>query len=74
LDKWSAFNDGCYVQIHLLRGNEYVFNPDTATTELVKPVIEIGFGRSSHAIDFIETISEEWERYLESKETDKKTK
>jgi len=71
---FSGSNDGCYVQIHLLKGHEYIFNPDTETTELIKPVIEIGFGNNSHAIDFIETISEEWERYLESKETDKKAK
>jgi len=70
IDKRDFYNcdEGCYVQIHLLKGNEYVLNPDTGITELIKPVIEIGFGKNNHAINFIEAVSEEWEKYLESKE------
>lgn len=65
---FSSSSDGCYVQIHLLKGNEYIFNPDTEITELIEPKIEKGYGNRSHAISFIENISEEWEKYLESKE------
>lgn len=59
---------GCYVNIHLLRGNEYVFNPDNETTELIKPKIRKGFGEHSHALSYIKSLTEEWEKYLESKE------
>lgn len=70
---FSGCNDGCYVQIHLLKGNEYVFNPETETTKLIEPKIEKGFSKNSHAVSFIKTISAEWEKYLESREIEKTT-
>ncbi len=65
---FSGGYGGCYVNIHLLKGNEYVFNEDTGTTELIEPKIKKGFGEDRYAMSFIKTISEEWEKYLESKE------
>lgn len=65
---YSGCDDGCYVQIHLLKGREYVFNPETEITELIEPIIRKGFGKNNHANSFIESISEEWEKYLENKE------
>ncbi len=65
---FSGSSSGFYVNIHLLKGNEYVFNEETETTELIEPKIKKGFGKTEYAMSFIETISEEWEKYLESKE------
>ncbi|MGC3977782.1 MAG: hypothetical protein QM751_05815 [Paludibacteraceae bacterium] len=65
---FSGGYGGCYVNIHLLKGNEYVFNEETETTELIEPKIVKGFGEDRYAMSFIKTISEEWEKYLESKE------
>jgi len=62
---------GCYVNTHLLTGNEYVFNPDRETTELINPKITKGFGEDRHAMFFIKTLVGEWEKYLESKESQK---
>ena len=59
-----------YVQIELLNGNEYVFNPDTETTELIKPVIKIECSDGG-VQTVIKDISEQWGKYLESKENDK---
>lgn len=69
---YSGGYGGCYVNIHLLRGNEYVFNPDNETVELIKPKITKGFGEDRYAMSFIKTLTEEWEKYLESKENQKK--
>lgn len=63
---FSGGYGGCYVNIHLLRGYEYVFNPETEITELIEPIIIKGYGNDSHAMSFIKTLSEEWEKYLES--------
>lgn len=65
---FSGGYGGCYVNIHLLRGNEYIFNPDKETMELIKPKITKGFGEDRHAMSFIKNLTEEWEKYLESKE------
>lgn len=65
---YSGSFDGCYVNIHLLKGHEYVFNPDNETTELIKPKITKGFGTYRDAMSYIKYITEEWENYLESKE------
>jgi len=67
---YPGFPDDWYVRIHLLRGNEYVFNPETGETKLVNPVIETGrmSGRESDSV--IKDITEKWEAYLESKERD----
>lgn len=67
---YSGSDDGCYVQIHLLKGREYVFNPETEMTELIEPIIKKGFGKNKHANSFIESITEEWEKYLENKEAE----
>lgn len=67
---YSGSDDGCYVQIHLLKGNEYVFNSETETTELIQPIITKGFGKNSYATSFIETITKEWEKYLENKDVE----
>ena len=66
---YSGGYGGCYVNIHLLKGNEYVFNSETETTELIEPKIVKGYGNDSHAMSFIKIISKEWEKYLESKAT-----
>lgn len=63
---YSDADDGSYVQIHLLRGKEYIFNPETEITELLEPIIKKGFGKNKHANSFIESITEEWAKYLES--------
>ena len=65
---FSGGYGGCYVNIHLLKGHEYVFNPDKEITELIEPKIVKGFGEDRHAMSFINAISKEWENYLESKE------
>ena len=65
---YSGSDDGCYVQIHLLKGSEYVFNPESEVTELIEPIIKKGFGKSKHANSFIETITGEWGEYLENKQ------
>lgn len=67
---FSNSSDGCHVQIHLLKGNEYVVNPETETTELIQPIIKKGFGKNSYATSFIETITKEWEKYLENKDAE----
>lgn len=59
-----------YVQIELLNGNEYVLNPNTGETELIKPVIKIKCSDGS-VETVIKEIAEQWEKYLESKEIDK---
>lgn len=74
IDIRECNNDDCYVRIHLLKGYEYVFNSDTEATELIVPKIEIYFSENRWAYSFIESITEEWEKYLESKEIDKKEK
>lgn len=68
---FSGGNGGCYVNIHLLKGNEFVFNPDKETTELITPKISKGFGEDKHAMSFIKNLTLEWEKYLENKETEK---
>lgn len=65
---FSGGYGGCYVNIHLLRGSEYIFNPEKETTELIKPKIEKGFGEDRHALLFIKNLTREWEKYLETKE------
>lgn len=61
-----------YVQIELLNGSEYVLNPNTGETELIKPTIKIkGSGSAGEMKFIIKEISEQWEKYLESKEIDK---
>lgn len=64
---YSRSDNGCYVQIHLLKGKEYVFNSETQITEFIEPIIKKGFGQNKHAKAFIESITEEWEKYLENK-------
>lgn len=71
IDIRECDNNDCYVRIHLLKGYEYVFNSDTDETELIVPKIEIYLYEERWAHSFIESISEEWEKYLESKEIDK---
>lgn len=56
------------VTIHLLKSSEYVINPKTNELELVKPEISYYFPNKEKLNDFKETITEEWEKYLESKE------
>ena len=58
------------MQIHLLKGYEYSFNPETDTTDLIEPIIEKGFSKDSHATSFIKAIAKEWGRYLENREID----
>lgn len=65
---YSGGNGGCYVVIELLKGNEYIYNPDTQETELIKPQIKEGFGEDRWADSFIKTITEEWKKYLEYKD------
>lgn len=65
---YSDSYEGCYVLIHLLKGKEYVFNSETEMTELIEPVIKKAFGKNKLANTFIESITEEWEKYLENKE------
>ncbi len=67
---FSGRDDGCYVQIHLLKGREYVFNPETEITELIEPIIKKGFGKNEHARIFIENISEEWDKYLSNQDSE----
>jgi hypothetical protein len=68
---YSGSDGGCYVVIELLKGHEYIFNPDTQETELIKPQIKEGFGKDKWADSFINTITEEWGKYLEYKDTPK---
>lgn len=63
-DSYSGF----YVNIYLLRGHEYIFNPETEKTELIEPKIAKRYGEEIDAKSFIKTISEEWGKYLENNE------
>lgn len=67
---YSGYDDGCYVQIHLLKGREYVFNPETEITELIEPIIKKGFGKIELAQTFIESITEEWDKYLSNQDSE----
>lgn len=66
-ESYSGYPRNWYIIIELLRGNEFVFNPETELTELVKPVIEIKFS-AGNVSPIISDISRAWGRYLESKE------
>ncbi len=68
---FSGSDGGCYVIIELLKGHEYVYNPDSQEMELIKPQIKEGFGENKWADSFINTIMEEWEKYLEYKDAPK---
>jgi len=77
--KYASTNNGypCdwYVQIELLKGNEYVLNPKTGETELIKPAIKIKCSYDGGDVEtVIKDISEQWGKYLESKEIDQKKK
>ncbi|MDO5509190.1 MAG: hypothetical protein Q4F57_00705 [Weeksellaceae bacterium] len=67
---FNGSDGGCYVNIHLLKGNEYLYNPEEETMELIQPIIRKGFGEDRHAWSFIEAISEEWGKFLEGREFD----
>ena len=71
IDIRKCDNDDCYLRIHLLKGSEYVYNPDTKESEFIKPIVEIYLYDASLARSYINDIKEEWEKYLESKEIDK---
>lgn len=64
---FSGNTGGYYVVIELLKGREYVFNPDNEETELFEPQIKEGFGEIERVDFFIRSITEEWEKYLEYK-------
>ena len=60
-----------YIQIELLNGKEFIYNPDTGGTELVNPIININ-SNSGESADFMyKEIIKEWEKYLKSKEEEK---
>ena len=69
-DTCNGYPCDWYVQIELLNGNEYVLNSSTGETELIKPVIEIKCSDGSVST-VVKEISEQWEKYLESKEIHK---
>lgn len=70
---YSAKSDGCYVNIHLLKGREYLIDPDTLETKLFEPVIIKGFGKGEWAMSFIERLMVAWEMYLESRTASSET-
>lgn len=59
---------GYYVIIELLKGREYVFNPETEETELFEPQIKEGFGSIESADYFTRSLTKEWNKYLKYKE------
>jgi len=65
---FSGNTGGHYVIIELLKGREYVFNPETEEIELFEPQIKEGFGKIEWADFFIKSITEEWNKYLEYKD------
>lgn len=65
---FSGNTGGLYVIIELLKGREYVFNPEIEEAELFEPQIKEGFGTIERADYFIKSITEEWNKYLKSKE------
>lgn len=63
-EPFSGGYGGCYVIIELLRGKEYVYNPDTLGYDLIEPKIKEGFGKNSSANFFIDEITQAWQAYL----------
>ena len=66
---FSGGGGGCHVIIELLRGKEYVYNPDTLGYDVFEPQIKEGFGRIESAHFFIDEIIKEWQKYLDLKES-----
>lgn len=66
---WSnnGYPTDFYLEIELLYGNEYVFNPDTHETDLIKPTIIINFAQNNSLEYVLNDIIEQWSIYLESK-------
>jgi hypothetical protein len=64
IEPYSGGYGGCYVIIELLRGREYVFNPETEETKLIEPIIKQGFGSTDSAYSFVEEIEGAWNNYL----------
>ena len=59
---------GYYVVIELIKGKEYVYNPETGETELFEPQIKEGFGKIESAEFCVKSIKEEWNNYLKYKD------
>ena len=66
-DTCNGYPCDWYVQIELLNGNEYVLNPNTGETELIKPLIKIKCSDGS-VETVVKEIAEQWEKYLDSRE------
>ena len=68
LDTYSSSSGGSYVLIELLKGKEYVFNPETEETNLMEPIIKTYFGSINAGSSFIKDLEKDWNNYLISTE------
>lgn len=57
-----SYSDG-YLIINLLRGREYVYNPDTKETVLIEPQIKI-FGSFDKIAVWFDEVKEKWNKYM----------
>lgn len=65
---FNGYPCDCYIQIELLNGKEFIYNPDTGETDLVNPIINIKCNTCESADFMFKEIIKEWEKYLKSKE------
>jgi len=65
IEKFSGSPDGAYVVVELLRGAEYVMNPENDTAKLLTPIIKEGFSTTAWADNAMEDLAKRWNDYLE---------